>query len=139
MNRFIFTILITLFLFNFSDAFNCPDKTKAGFDFIYFVGKLDGLGGDKEVEVWFEYGIRKDKLDKQTKKLVLTNAQIFCLRELKFKPCTTYYYRAVAKNSVGINYGITKEIKTLCRRSNSSDLNSIKNEINNKKSRWIIF
>lgn len=115
-------VLLVLFLllnFNFSQAqIRCPLKTTASYRFITFIGKA-GLGGDKSVDAWFEYGVNKDNL-KATQKLTLKQDGIYCLRVTKLKPCTTYYYRAVAENSAGINYGELKSIKTLCYVNESS-------------------
>ncbi|GIW67613.1 MAG: hypothetical protein KatS3mg096_481 [Candidatus Parcubacteria bacterium] len=138
MKKELLLILNILILVNFSFAVSCPSKTATSFRFITFVGRLDGLGGDKEVKVWFEYGLNKDKLDKKTKELILRDSQIFCLRERGVKPCTTYYYRAVAQNTAGINYGEIKEIKTLCQKFKNKT-NPIQNSYPDKKSNWIIF
>lgn len=127
---------MALMIFKTVDAqtFQCPPKTTANYRSIIFVGKA-GLGGDKQVEVWFEYGTNKDRLNK-TRSLVLDKEGIFCLRVFRLKPCTTYYYRAAAKNSAGINYGEIKTIKTLCS-SNSfkSNLQKIKEILPN----WVVF
>jgi len=114
MRKILVVLIITTFLLSLrlSEAQNCPSKTTASYRFITFVGKT-GLGGDNSVDVWFEYGVNKDNL-KATPKLTLRKDGIYCLRVTKLKPCTTYYYRAVAKNSAGINYGELKSIKTLC-------------------------
>jgi hypothetical protein len=120
------------------ESYSCPSKTTASYRFITFVGKA-GLGGDQKIDAWFEYGTNKNNL-KPTKKLTITKDGIYCLRVNKLKPCTTYYYRAGAKNSIGTNYGEIKEIKTLCNSkvpSNNSN-NSIKNNNSNSNS-WVIF
>jgi len=138
MKKTLLLILTILVLANFSFAVSCPSKTTPSFRFITFVGRLDGLGGDKEVKVWFEYGTEKDNLDKKTKELVLKEPQIFCIRERGVKPCTTYYYRAAAQNAAGINYGEIKEIKTKC---SGSFIDLIKEKIQspNKQKKWVIF
>ncbi|GBD34860.1 hypothetical protein HRbin35_00612 [bacterium HR35] len=137
MKKLWLLILTILLLTNFSFAATCPSKTVPSYRFITFVGKLEGLGGDKEVKVWFEYGTDKDKLDKKTKELILNEPQIFCLREKGVNPCTTYYYRAAAQNAAGVNYGEIKEIKTLCRGS-LNPINLIKENFK-KSAKWIIF
>lgn len=110
----------------------CPPKTTANYRSIIFVGK-SGLGGDKYVKVWFEYGEQKNILDRKTKALTLFNDGIFCVKVNNLKPCKTYYYRASAQNSAGVNYGETKAIKTLCRQNKSGILNSP------SFSKWIVF
>jgi hypothetical protein len=117
------------------ESYSCPSKTTANYRFITFVGKV-GLGGDQKIDAWFEYGTNKNNL-KPTKKLTITKDGIYCLRVTKLKPCTTYYYRAGAKNSIGTNYGEIKEIKTLCNSKVPSN-NSIKNNNSNSNS-WVIF
>lgn len=139
MKKILVALIIAIVLLNLqlSKAQNCPAKTTASYRFITFVGKA-GLGGDSSVDVWFEYGVNKDNL-KATQKLTLKQDGIYCLRVTKLIPCTTYYYRAVAKNSAGVNYGELKSIKTLCSATNFNSINSqnSNNKINGKK--WIIF
>lgn len=127
-------LLIIFLFFGFVEAQeNCPSKTTAGYRYITFVGKA-GLGGDKKVEVWFEYGDKKDNLDRKTKILTLEKDGIFCIKVTRLKPCTIYYYRAGAKNTAGTNYGEIKSIKTLCSQ-NTKILPKIKNIFPN----WVIF
>jgi len=140
MKKILVALIIAIVLLNLqlSESQNCPGETTASYRFITFVGKA-GLGGDNSVDVWFEYGVNKDNL-KSTQKLTLKQDGIYCLRVTKLKPCTTYYYRAVAKNSAGVNYGELKSIKTLCSAINFNSINNSQNsnsKINNKK--WIIF
>lgn len=111
----------------------CPERTTAGYRFITFVGKV-GLGGDKEVKVWFEYGNSEKNLNRKTKILTLDKEGIFCLRENRnIRPCTLYYYRAAAQNSAGTNYGEIKSITTLCSNKNIEQQNKTKTQ------KWIIF
>jgi hypothetical protein len=131
----IFLLLMILVFSRFAFAEVCPPKTTPGRNYIDFVGKLDGLGGDEKVIVWFEYGLKKESLDKKTKELELREPKIFCLREKNLKPCTVYYYRAAAKNSAGTNYGEIKSIKTLCKDTSSKNNKSDKKNI----LKWIIF
>jgi len=137
MRKILVVLIITAFLLSLrlSEAQNCPAKTTASYQFITFVGKA-GLGGDSSVDVWFEYGVNKDNL-KATRKLTLKQDGIYCLRVTKLMPCTTYYYRAIAKNSAGVNYGELKSIKTLCSVTNSNTNSINNNKIPDKK--WIIF
>lgn len=91
----------------------CPSKTTSLSNLIIFVGKLDDLGNDKYVNVWFEFGNKN--LDKQTPMIKLKKPGIFCLRVNNLKKCENYHYRAVAKNIKGIAYGEIKKIKTKCK------------------------
>lgn len=93
----------------------CPQKTQPLHNAIIFVGKLDDLGNDRFVRVWFEFGTQKNRLDKKTPSIKLNKTGIFCLRVNNLKKCENYYYRAVAQNSKGISYGEIKNIKTKCK------------------------
>ena len=116
MKNIFISVFLLVFLPSYIFIQACPSKTIVGKNYIYFVGRLDGLSGDEKVIVWFEYGLDKENLSKKTKKIELREPKIFCVKETKLKNCTTYFYRAVAENSAGINYGETKYIKTLCNK-----------------------
>lgn len=92
----------------------CPQKTTSYLNSIVFVGKLNDLGNDKNVKVWFEYGFSSSSLRYKTFAYELKKPGLYCIKVNKLKPCTTYYYRAAAQNLAGTNYGEIKEIKTLC-------------------------
>ncbi len=96
-------------------SIKCPQRTIANKNNIIFVGKVDSLGNDKYVEGWFEYGSSSSSLMFKTKSIKLSKPGIYCINVNKLKKCTTYYYRAVAKNSAGINYGEIRSIKTKCK------------------------
>lgn len=121
MKKIIFLIFFLILLTKITignGLIRCPAKTTANYRLITFVGKV-GLGGDKKVKVWFEYGNSKDDLNFKTKALTFDKEAIFCIRENKnIVPCKTYYYRAVAQNSSGVNYGEIKNIRTLCINNN---------------------
>ncbi len=137
MKKILTFFTLTIFVFSrFVFAETCPPKTTAGRNYIDFVGKLEGLGGDEKVIVWFEYGLKKENLNKKTRELEVREPKIFCLREKNLKPCRVYYYRAAAKNSAGTNYGEIKSIKTLCGKSLENKTNQNKIE---KIIKWIIF
>lgn len=114
---FVFVFLFVLInIFNFEISLGqtyCPPRTVAYNNSIVFVGKA-GTGGDKNVVVWFDYGLDYKKLNYKTKEIVLYSESFYCVKVNNLKPCTKYYYRAVAKNSAGVNYGEIKEIKTKC-------------------------
>lgn len=116
----IFSILMFLIFVGYFSVINsvsaskCPQKTTAGTLYITFVGKVIDLGNHPVAYVWFEYGKNKDDLNKKTKTLTVNSTGFFCIKERFLKPCTTYYYRAGIKNSVGTNYGEVKSISTNC-------------------------
>lgn len=94
----------------------CPSKTTAKYNEITFVGRIMDLGQDDKVNVWFEYGTSTDNM-KQTEKILMREAGIYCQNVTKINPCTAYYYKAGIQNKHGTVYGETKTIQTKCVES----------------------
>jgi len=126
MRRYFYLILITILIlppiFSYGAIKrkyillkNCPLRTTSNKNSIIFVGKVDDLGNDRNVKVFFEYGENQQNLKFKTTNYTLKKPEIFCLKVTNLSPCTTYYYRAVAQNSAGTNYGEIKSIKTKCK------------------------
>lgn len=115
MNRLTKLIFILIFLLASSEisAQGCPNKTLVEKDKVTFVGEVTSLGGDNFVEAWFEYG-KTDAYGKSTTQVRLTNPTRYCVSVTDISPCTTYHYRAVARNSSGISYGEDKTFTTIC-------------------------
>ncbi len=67
--------------------------------------RLVHLGGMESAEVWFEYGADPDNLDKQTAAQTLTGAGLFSSELFDLQPETTYWFRAVADNGLGVSHG----------------------------------
>lgn len=120
MKKIIFLLIVLSFALIGIKAENiCPEKTTPGKNNIFFVGRLDGLGGDQFVKTWFEYGESKENLNQKTRELTLTQPGIFCFQVDNLVSCKTYFYRAAAQNQAGVNYGEMKSIQTLCSTHDS--------------------
>jgi hypothetical protein len=91
---------------------SCPSNTQVGTNSATLVGEVTDTGGDPNLEVWFEYG--KTYLVYETPHQSFHGTGIFCAEITGLDPCTTYNYRAVAKNSGGTSYGQTKSFTTQC-------------------------
>jgi len=111
---FIFLGILILPVFAFAE--NCPSMTTVTGTEVNFVGELTDLGGDSFSSVWFEYG-KGSNYDRQTIEKNLTQPGVYCINVSDLSPCTTYYYRAAARNSAGTSYGETKTFTTRCGSS----------------------
>jgi uncharacterized repeat protein (TIGR01451 family) len=113
-----FSFLVLVFgIFAFADfasAQSCPYNTTVEGTSVTFVGELTDLGGDASTSTWFEYGITSN-LNKKTNERILTQPGIYCISLSGLETCTTYYYRAVAKNSIATSYGEVKTFTTSCK------------------------
>ncbi|MDI6603178.1 MAG: fibronectin type III domain-containing protein [Patescibacteria group bacterium] len=113
----IFSILLALIgvliSVNFALAENCPNITTVNGTTVTFVGEVTDMGGDITVSSWFEYGPTTN-YGQTTSEKILTQQGIYCITVSNLSPCTTYHYRAVAKNSAGISYGEDKSFTTAC-------------------------
>jgi len=108
------TFLLGIFIsFNSVLAESCPALTTVQGTNVNFVGELTDTGGDAINFVWFEYGQTSMYGQKTTEK-TLTQEGVYCISVSGFSPCTTYHYRAVAKNSAGTSYGENKTFTTTC-------------------------
>ena len=116
----IFIISLTLSIFlgilisaDFTFAESCPSNTTVHGTTVTFVGEVTDMGGDSTVDAWFEYG-ETNSYGQTTPKKTMSQTGIYCITVSGLKPCTTYHYRAVAKNSAGISYGENKTFTTAC-------------------------
>lgn len=98
---------------NFALADSCPNITTVSGTTVTFVGELTDTGGDTTTVVWFEYG-KSQSYGLKTSEKVLTQAGRFCITVSNLEPCTTYHYRAAARNSSGTSYGENKSFTTTC-------------------------
>ena len=108
-------------------AESCPSKTTVEGTTVTFVGEVTDVGGDPGVTVWFEYGKTEPYNLKTQEKALTTEGERYCIVVSSLEPCTTYHYRAAAKNSAGIGYGEYKTFTTSCTglkvdiKANNSD------------------
>lgn len=113
-------IFLTVFLtvsfvaINFLSAQTCPLNTTAEETKATLVGEITDDGGDPNLTVWFDYG-KSTGYSFQTPQVARYGTGLFCATIYNLEPCTTYYYRAVARNSVGTSYGENKTFNTKCQ------------------------
>lgn len=111
--------------FDFVSAQACPSLTTVSGTTVTFVGELTDMGGDATTSVWFDYG-QTTAYGQKTTERTLTQEGIYCITVSGLNPCTTYHYRAVARNSAGTSYGENKTFTTSCGptvdlKANNSD------------------
>ncbi len=113
---FFFLSLILLGGLVFSDfvfASSCPSKTTVKGTSVTFVGELTDNGGDSATSVWFEYG-KTTNYGNKTQEKSLYSPKLYCIDVSGLDSCTTYQYRAVARNSAGASYGNNESFTTTC-------------------------
>jgi len=97
---------------------SCPLNTKVYETSAILVGEVTEYGGDPNLEVWFDYRKSSDSYyNFQTPQMSKYGTGLFCYTVENLQTCTTYFYRAVAKNSSGISYGEEKFFTTPCSPS----------------------
>lgn len=104
---------------------DCPSKTTVEDNQATLVGEVTDDGGDPDLEVWFQYG-ETTSYGSETAHSSKYGTGLFCATVYDLTPCTTYNYRAVAKNSAATSYGENKTFTTNCPvsvdlKANSSD------------------
>lgn len=114
----IFSFIIVLFgvllIPGFGLTETCPNMTTVNGTNVTFVGELTDLGGDNDTYVWFEYG-ETSNYGQKTSEKILTQTGLYCISISNFSPCTTYHYRAGARNDAGTSYGEDKTFTTTCQ------------------------
>jgi len=105
--------LVLAFYMSVSAKTSCPSNTTVGETQATLVGDVTDDGGDPNLEVWFQYGETKN-YGLETSKQSQYGTGVFCATVYNLKPCTTYHYRAVAKNSAATSYGENKSFTTKC-------------------------
>ena len=91
----------------------CPDNTIVGETQATLVGEVIDDGGDPNLEVWFKYG-KTTSYGLESSHASQYGVGIFCSTVYNLDPCTTYHYKAVAKNSADTSYGEDKMFTTKC-------------------------
>ncbi|MDD5146553.1 MAG: PKD domain-containing protein [Candidatus Pacebacteria bacterium] len=76
-------------------------------------GELANLGGDSNAQVWFEYG-QTTGYGYQTDKATLNTVGTFYANLTNLNPCTSYHFRAMARNSQGTVNGVDSVFITQC-------------------------
>jgi uncharacterized repeat protein (TIGR01451 family) len=94
-----------------TDSANSISNTSATLN-----GELEDLGGDDEADVWFEYSDDRDEVEdddgEKTDREDMDDEDDFSDRITGLRSNTTYYYRAVARNSEGTDYGSIRSFRT---------------------------
>ncbi|HEC77151.1 MAG TPA: carboxypeptidase regulatory-like domain-containing protein, partial [Thermoplasmatales archaeon] len=86
-------------------------------------GELTDLGGSESCQVWFEYG-ETSSYGLSTNIISINTTGEFSIFIENLNPGKIYHFRAVAKNSKGISYGIDKTFSTLAVKA-SVETNSV--------------
>ncbi len=126
MNKNFLTTFLVLFLVvfvginNYSRAQSCPSNTQYSSNYAILAGAVTDTGGDNNVQVWFEWGTSPDLNNSTPVQNIYVSSvpHTFCYTLTSLQPCTTYYYRAAIRNSLGTNYGSTYSFTTRCSVSN---------------------
>ena len=92
---------------------SCPVNTTVEETSANLVGEVTSDGGDPNLQVWFQYG-KTTSYGLQTSPSSKYGIGIFCAIVQNLEPCTTYNFRAVAKNSAGTVYGGNQTFTTKC-------------------------
>lgn len=120
---------LTFLLFPLVLLAQCPSNTTVSGNSVTFVGELTDMGGDTTTYVWFEYGTNINNLYYKTEEYARSSTGFYCITVSNLSPCTTYYYRAVARNQGGTAYGEIKSFTTSCNINN--DFPSVDIKANN--------
>ena len=93
----------------------CPSNTIVGETTATLSGEVTYDGGDRYVEVWFQY---KDNTGYtwETPHQIRTGLGLFCYNVYNLQPCTTYYVTSVASNRGGTSFSEAKQFTTQCLR-----------------------
>lgn len=105
-----------------SFAQSCPSQTQYSSNYAILVGEIIETGGENNIQTWFDWGTTPS-LENSTPRqdfYITSLPYRFCYTLSNLNPCTTYYYRAVIRNSQGINYGQTYSFQTSCQNSQRS-------------------
>ena len=92
---------------------SCPANTTVGETHAVLVGEVTNDGGDPNLQAWFQYG-KTTSYGLQTPQSSKNGIGNFCATIQNLDPCTTYNFRAVAKNSAGTVYGGNQNFTTQC-------------------------
>lgn len=119
-----FGLLISLLVVSFFVDLNlarsqssCPSNTQFTMNSATLVGEVSDNGGDPNMTVWFEWGTTIS-LGNSTPQQSVTVSSVpyrFCANISNLTPCTTYYYRAVGRNSAGTVQGGINSFTTVCQ------------------------
>ncbi len=95
---------------------SCPNNTIFDYNSATLVGEVTDDGGDPNLTVWFQYGkAAYYYYAYETFPQFKYGIGLFCSTVYNLDSCTTYHYRAVAKNSAGTSYGENKTFTTKCQ------------------------
>jgi uncharacterized membrane protein len=117
----IFSFVSVVLFVNVSLAQSCPSQTQYSSNYATLVGAVSSTGGDSNIQVWFDWGLTNSFGNSTPVQnfYVSSVPYHFCSTITNLQPCTTYYYRAVIRNSMGTNYGATYSFTTRCTSVNN--------------------
>ena len=117
MKKLTFFILLFFSFVSVVFAQSCPSQTTYTTNSAVLVGEITNHGGDPNLEVWFRWG-QGASLSNETSHqfiYVSTLPYRFCSSISGLRPCTSYSYQAVARNSGGTSYGSVYSFTTRCQ------------------------
>lgn len=106
-------------------ASNCPFQSQYDANSAILVGEVRDTGGDSWITVWFEWGtsFSLGNITNQQSVYINNVPYRFCANITNLTPCTTYYYRAMVRNSNYTNQGDIYSFTTRCDYVSYQQLN----------------
>lgn len=119
---FALSICVSTLAYGCSDPYlNTNDASNISYNSAALNGNLTDNGGCSPIEVYFQYG-KTTSYGNETSHNSYSGTGSFLANISGLDACSTYHFRAVAKNADRTNYGSDKILNTNCYNSPSVDL-----------------